>query len=274
MTNPPSNHTNGGPEQRPEPSSAASVLPDVRARIGRRTPVFFLDFDGTLAPLTATPELACLAPSARSLLARLARINVVCLLSGRSLPDLRAKVGLDTVYYGGDHGRCIVGPPGTGIEFTSSRASEADLQAAAADLRSTLAHIPGVLVESKDLSLAVHYRLTPPSQWETVATAVGEIARVHPSLTLGAGKLVHELRPNDGWGKGQALLWLLGALGLSTERVCPICLGDDLTDEDMFCAVRDTGVAILVGDEQTISHAHFRVDSVEEVHRLLLALSV
>src|SRR5439155_232429 len=68
--------------------------------------VVILDYDGTLTPLVSSPGAAVLAPSVRATLARLAgsRRARLAILSGRGLADLRARVALNGVVYGGCHG--------------------------------------------------------------------------------------------------------------------------------------------------------------------------
>ncbi len=73
--------------------------------------VAILDYDGTLTPLVASPGAATLAPSVRGTLARLAGCERtrLAILSGRGLADLRARVALEDVVYGGCHGLEIAG---------------------------------------------------------------------------------------------------------------------------------------------------------------------
>jgi len=241
----------------------------VRAHIGGRRPAFFLDFDGTLVPIVDRPDAATLPPATRRILGALAGTYLVCMLSGRGLDDLQQKVGLPCLYYGADHGRRIAGPPSSGVELEVSGPARRVLVEAADELQRRLSAVAGVVIEQKGLSLSVHYRLVQTGEWARVAEATEAAVRRFPGLSLSAGKLVHEIRPDDGWNKGRALLWLLDRLALSLDQVCPVCMGDDLTDEDMFRAVGDDGVTILVGDAVHSTRARYRLRDVEQAVRLL-----
>ncbi|MEN6312414.1 MAG: HAD-IIB family hydrolase, partial [Acidobacteriota bacterium] len=76
------------------------------SQAGKDTPRLglFLDYDGTLVPIRKTPELAVLKPSRRRLLERLSRNIFVCIVSGRSLDDIRKLVDLRDIAYIGNHG--------------------------------------------------------------------------------------------------------------------------------------------------------------------------
>jgi trehalose 6-phosphate phosphatase len=74
---------------------------------------------------------------------------------------------------------------------------------------------------------------------------------------------VIELRPDVDWDKGSTLRWVIDHLD-SSPTLTPVYLGDDITDEDAFDAVRADGIAILVrhnddGDRATA--AHYALDS-------------
>lgn len=252
---------------------AEALLGPLKARIGGRTPVFFLDFDGTLAPIAPRPESARLPETTRGLLRSLSARYVVCVVSGRGLEDVQEKIGLHSLFYAADHGRCIVGPPGSEVRLEVGSEARSALRTVGRRLESALGTIQGVVVEQKDLSLSVHYRLVSPALHEHVAAVVGELAALVPQLALKSGKLVHELRPDDHWDKGQAVLWLLERLGLTSAEHCPVCVGDDLTDEDMFRAVGEQGVTVFVGDSITCTEALFRVHDVREAARLLAAFA-
>lgn len=261
-------------DPRHPPPSALERLPEIVERLRHRDPAFFLDFDGTLAPIAARPSLARMPDPTRALLSRLAERHLVCILSGRELSDLRAKVGVPAAYYGADHGRHIIGPQGSDAEHVVGAEAREDLRAAGRLLQRALADIDGVIVEKKDLSLSVHFRQTPARERATVTSRVEEIAGSYPMLTLGHGRSVFEIRPRDGWDKGQAMLWLLGRLAIAPSQTCAICMGDDLTDEDMFRSLGDEDVTVVVGDATRPTLARFTVADPEEAARFLASLSV
>ena len=67
-------------------------------------------------------------------------------------------------------------------------------------------------------------------------------------------------------------MWLLKALGLERENVCPIFIGDDKTDEDAFRALKERGVGILVSDELQPTSATYSLKNPSEVERFLQML--
>ena len=91
------------------------------------------------------------------------------------------------------------------------------------------------------------------------------------------GKKVVELRPDFVWNKGKAVEFILGELeARAGDPVFPIYLGDDVSDEDAFRAVRDKGgLAILVRDANVAREetaAAYRLRSPKQVVQLLSQL--
>ncbi|MFH0914975.1 MAG: trehalose-phosphatase [bacterium] len=252
---------------------ALDRLPQIREWVGSRRPAFFLDFDGTLAPIVAHPDLAELPLPARELLSRVARSHVVCVVSGRGLEDIQRKIGLASLYYAADHGHRIVGPPGSGVVLEVGGEARGRLEAAARELVRRLSRVDGVVVEAKGLSASVHYRSVAKTDRPVVAGTFVEVAAEFPELRSTEGKLVYELRPDVPWDKGRATLWLLRRLGLGRADVCPLCLGDDLTDEDMFQAVAGWGVSVVVGDPGRPTGARYRLRDQGEAPALIQALA-
>lgn len=248
---------------------ALKHLPEIERIVRGRKRAFFLDLDGTLAPLAPTPDLARVPARTRSILSDVAQRHLMCVVSGRGLADLRRKVGIDAVYYAADHGHRIVGPQVSGIDIEIEGAEAGTMLAAATELDRRLKHITGVLIEVKEVTLSVHYRLVAEGERASVRRTVAEVAQAFPALRLTEGKLVCELRPPGTWNKGRAMLWLLERLGFGRKDICPICIGDDLTDEDMFKAAGGWGVCIVVGDPGRPTDAGFRVRDSHETATLL-----
>jgi trehalose 6-phosphate phosphatase len=123
------------------------------------------------------------------------------------------------------------------------------LEQAAAELRVQLGSIPGVVVEHKRFGVAVHYRNAARDRVGEVAAAVRAAGR-RDELRVTTGREVIELRPDLDWDKGRTLRWVMDHLQQGgSGPLVPIYLGDDITDEDAFDAVRVgpvQGVPILV----------------------------
>jgi trehalose 6-phosphate phosphatase len=237
---------------------------------GRRLAVF-LDYDGTLTPIVARPELATLDEGMRERLRALADAWPTHAISGRAVDDVRRLLGIDSLWVAGSHGFDIAPPRGERGRKQVAPESEADVHAAAAELRRATAPIAGVLVEDKRFSVAVHHRLVAPSSVPAVESAVQEVAAHHPALRETLGKKVLHLQPAVDWDKGKALLWLLDAAG--HRRSIPIYLGDDVTDEDAFAAVSDRGVGILVTEQRRPTAARYTLRDPTEVGTFLERLA-
>ncbi len=252
---------------------ALESMAEIREVIGGRKLAFFLDLDGTLAPIASRPELVEVPAKTRAVLVSLAELHLVCVASGRGLEDVRRRIGLESIYYVGDHGHRIMGPEGSGIYLEVGAEYQEELQAAARELERRLLGVDGAMVEAKGLSLSVHYRLVVEDKRPLVQRAVAEVAERFPTLRLTGGKMVYGMRPSGAWHKGRAILWLLERLDLGRADVCPVCLGDDLTDEDMFAAAAGWGVTVVVGYAERPTRAHYRVRDCDEATALLGAFA-
>src|SRR5439155_483195 len=81
-----------------------------------------------------------------------------------------------------------------------------------------------------------------PEDRERVAAVVQTLLAEHRErLKVTPGKMVYEFEPKMDWDKGRAVLYLMGVLGLDSDAVVPLYLGDDITDEDAFRALRGRG---------------------------------
>jgi trehalose 6-phosphate phosphatase len=225
--------------------SALDALDAILARSPDRTAVVFLDYDGTLTPIVPRPEDAVLAERTRAQVRRLARCCPVTIVSGRDREVVECLVGLPELGYVGSHGFDIAGPAGSGIRREVAVELLPELDRAEAALRAAVAGIAGALVERKRFTIAAHFRLVAESDAPAVERAVDAVLARHPGLRKAGGKKVFELRPALDWDKGRAVLWLLDAL--DAGGAVPIHVGDDLTDETVFEALRGRGVGVVVG---------------------------
>jgi trehalose 6-phosphate phosphatase len=247
-----------------------SQLPDALQALGltdglaARRPAVFYDFDGTLSDIVDDPDAARLAPGAAEALHNLAARCPVAVLSGRDLADVTKRVGQPGIWYAGSHGFELTAPDGTHHQNDAAAATIPVLERVAAELRDQLGSIPGVVVEHKRFGVAVHYRNAARDRVGEVAAAVRAAGQRH-ALRVTTGREVIELRPDIDWDKGKTLRWVIDHLQhVGSGPLVPIYLGDDITDEDAFDAVRHDGVPIVVrhsddGDRATA--ALFALDS-------------
>jgi len=251
----------------PTAPSALDYIDEIVAEMGARRLVVFLDYDGTLTPIVGRPEKAVLSNSTRQTLQTLAAQAPVTILSGRDLEDIRHRVGIGEIVYAGSHGFDIAGPHGLRKQIATDFLPT--LEAAGRELKEKLAGIPGALVERKRFSIAAHYRQANENAAAKVQRAVNEVAAQHLELRLLVGKKVYELQPEIDWNKGKALLWLLEVIGSEPREIFPIYVGDDLTDEDAFRAVKQCGLGIVVSEEPRPTAAHYALKTPAEVDRFL-----
>lgn len=226
-----------------------SALPmDARLRARLTEPfAVFLDYDGTLTPIVDDPEQARLPERTRATIEALAAVTLVAVVSGRDLDDVRAKVGVEGLAYAGSHGFDILHADGTHEQLAVDYLDALDR--AHHELERRLAEIRGARIERKRFAIAVHDRgVDDPALRARIAEVVAELAEQETELRPTGGKRIHELRPDLDWDKGRAIETLLAELG--AEGRVPLYLGDDLTDEDGFRAVKaHGGVAVVVRGE-------------------------
>lgn len=239
-----------------------------------RRPAVLLDFDGTLSEIVSDPAAATLIPGARAMLETLATRCPVAVVSGRSLADIADRVGVPGIWYAGSHGFEVLSPEGDRHENEVGLEAVRVLAGALVELHTRLGAIAGVLIEDKRFSVAVHYRNVVADRADEVVAAVRMVGQRN-NLRITGGRKVVELRPDADWGKGRTIEWILDRID-GRELLLPIYIGDDLTDEDAFDALRHKGIGIAVRNSESgdrRSAARFALDDPEAVCRFLTRLS-
>jgi len=228
-----------------------------------------LDFDGTLAPISADPEDSAMPPETATLLREVAQSGhcTVAVVSGRPISDLRARVGLDVIY-AGNHGLEIEGP---GISFVHAEAYmlRGLVDHASWDLEAALEAVRGAFVERKGLTTTVHYRQARAELSDWIAATVLMAAGAYGGrLVVLPARKAWEIRPRVAWNKGSAVRFLLNRFSPGPLLVCA---GDDETDEDMF-SVSPDAISIKVGTA-TRTSARYQVGTVRDFLPCLEALA-
>ena len=253
------------------PAGAAAARRELSARLRESEDLLaLLDYDGTLVPYTATPELARPDPTLLELLGALAarprtEIHVV---SGRARETLEHWLGDLPIALHAEHGFWSRGV--NGADWTpAADVTGAWREAALGILRDITARTPGSLIEVKSVALAWHYRMADREAGERRANEL----RLHLSQLLSnqpveilAGHKVVEIRPY-GIHKGR-ILPPLPPEQLASTTV--LAMGDDRTDEDLFAALPPNGISIKVGPGPTL--ARFRIDGVPAARAVLQSL--
>ena len=222
---------------------------------------FFLDVDGTLIEIACTPEEVTVAPAVLATLANLSDAfgGALALVSGRPLKDLDRMFAPLRLPSAGLHGLERRNWDG---ELFRAAAPPEGLKGILKGLRDFMSRSPGVMVEDKGLSLAIHYRAAP-EQEEPVRRLVAElVAAAGTAFKIQQGKKVLEIQP-AGANKGDAVAAYMAERPFAGRR--PVFVGDDTTDENGFAAVnRLGGHSIRVGGAGR-TEARWRVDSVEDI---------
>ncbi|MFC1984761.1 trehalose-phosphatase, partial [Chloroflexota bacterium] len=161
---------------------------------------------------------------------------------------------------------------GPGGHYRDQKRGEGFLPAldrAEAELPKALQDIPGARVERKRFGIAVHYRQVDRTKLDELEKRFDEVLSHYTELRKTTGKEIFELRPNIEWDKGKALVSLLESLYTESNRVLPIYIGDDDTDEDAFRAISDRGITLVVGTGKRQTAAHYALRDTEEVAQFL-----
>ncbi|MEP6991452.1 MAG: trehalose-phosphatase [bacterium] len=209
---------------------------------------YFLDVDGTLVALAPTPDAARLTDAAhaavRALRARAG--GALALVSGRSLADLDAFFGAPLLAAAGQHGLEQRGADGRLMRFALPPGG---METARARLAAVVSRTPGLLLEDKGMSLALHYRAAPRLGGYAHRMMRGLARELGPPYSVQVGKRMVELRPAS-LHKGDAIAAFMA--GAPFRGRVPVFIGDDATDEHGFAVVNGLGGhSIKVGPGRT-----------------------
>jgi trehalose 6-phosphate phosphatase len=232
------------------------------------------EYDGTLTPIVDDPTGAWLAREVRDDIAVLARSSSirVGIVSGRRLDDLRVRVRLPEVIYAGCHGLEMEGP-GLSFRHSIADAKRVTLAAIARALSGRMALLPGVLVEPKGLSVAVHYRNATRGAIRRLEAELDTLVRGAPGVEVLQGRDVVEILPSVGWNKGRCALRIRDHVrATAPSGLAMVYLADDSTDELAFWALDRRAITVRVGGGAD-TRATYGLRNVEDVQRLLSALA-
>ena len=256
-------------QDRPSPDAAASKLTSSELAHRLDHCAVLLDIDGTLLDLAPTPREVWVPPGLASTLSRLLQktSGALALVSGRSLNDIDLIFAPEQFPAVGGHGAEM--RLSTDNEAVATHAPPMDKE-----LKRRLAAIaklsPGILLEDKGYSLALHYRLAPHAE-KAIYEAVSLIRADLPNAPIEVlpGKCVCEIK-HSGFNKASGVIELMKHAPFKGRR--PIFIGDDVTDESVFAIMPGFGgLAFSVGRRAMGVADHF--DEPRDVREWLARLA-
>lgn len=207
----------------------------------------FLDLDGTLIDLAETPAEAVQPEGLVENLSIAARKldGALAIVTGRPIAALDQLLRPLMLPAAGQHGAELRLSPREAAFRLPTAPIGATVRAAALQAAGAF---PGVAVEDKGQTLAIHFRAAPTAEEPLRRQLMGILAQSGNGLALGQGKMVMEIR-DPRYGKGSAVEAFMGEPAFAGRL--PIFIGDDETDRDGFVAAeRLGGLALRVGGEQ------------------------
>jgi trehalose 6-phosphate phosphatase len=210
-----------------------------------RTSALFLDFDGTLVEIAATPEQVVVPQGLPGLLALLHRQlgGALAIVSGRPLEQTDRLLQPFFASGAGEHGVSLRYDDGTIEELPIGIAVPQSWRAA---LESSVERWPGVRIEEKPHGVTVHYRLAPERSNEVWRMVRALVPPDHPWFHLLPAREAVEVSLRSA-SKGHAVERLMAHQPFHGRR--PIFVGDDITDEaGMSMARRFGGLGLRVGE--------------------------
>ena len=256
-------------ELSPDDDASPDTVPVPRSMVSHLSETaVLLDIDGTLLDLAPTPREVWVPPGLSKTLNRLLQRTggALALVSGRSLNDIDLIFAPDQYPAVGGHGSEMRLDPDS--EAVGAHAPPMDKE-----LKRRLAAIaklsPGILLEDKGYSLALHYRLAPHAE-KAIYAAVSLIRADLPNAPIEVlpGKCVCEIK-HSGFTKASGVRELMTHGPFKGRR--PLFIGDDVTDESVFAIMPDfDGLAFSVGRRAHGVAGHF--DSPTDVRAFLADL--
>jgi trehalose 6-phosphate phosphatase len=244
-------------------------LDEIEGLLSRKRIFILLDYDGTLTPIVATPDLAVLSSDMHDVIKSLSQKHKISIVSGRATDDVRQKVNIEDIYYAGSHGFEIIKPNGDVVINEQAKKIRSVIDEVHRNLEEKLSSIEGALVEHVKYTISTHYRLVNDQDFPELKKIVEEVGKNNSLLRITNGKKVFEIRPDIDWHKGKAVEFILKELAFNPAKDIAVYIGDDTTDEDAFKVVETCGFGIIVSQDPRETEARFIVKDVGEVKKTL-----
>ncbi len=224
--------------------------------------LYAFDFDGTLSKIVRKPADATVTDATDRLLKKLSSLVPVCVISGRSIADLKQRLKYRPKYLVGNHGLEGLGRDNSEEILGRARIVCDGWKAKIAEINLG----PGIELEDKSFSLAIHFRRSRNKKLarEKIREIISEL---DPQPQTLPGKSVVNILPAGAPHKGVAMMELMKITGAKRA----FYIGDDDTDEDVF-GLPDSGIFTVRVGFKKASLAQFYIDRQSSINSVLKTL--
>lgn len=235
--------------------------------------VLFFDYDGTLVPIISDPNKTEMLPFTETTLHKFAENSNIFLgvISGRGLKDVKEKIGINNITYGGNHGIEIENSDGSRSDFQLPDELKVNYKKMVEELFDAV-NKSGAFVEDKNVSLTYHYRNVAEELREPLRSEAIRIVKKYGFIANHAHCAI-EVKPPINWNKGEAALLILNKnFGNDwPTKTKVIFAGDDTTDEDAMKLLQGTGAKTfrIAADPKFETYADFRLPSQNLIPELI-----
>jgi len=233
--------------------------------------LLMLDFDGTLALIPKYPKHARLSIKTRSLLEKLIKKFHVAIITGRPLKNIKGKIGIKKgIIYSGVHGyEWQIGKKEESVKV--SKIFLDSLKNAREQFELLLPEYSCLSVDDKKSCIAVFYRGLKNTELKSFLFKAYRIIEKldKKKLEIIFESQSFELRPRLNWTKGHFAKFAIKKIQSKIKQnILPIYIGDGLTDEDAFKALKKNGITIRVGKSNK-SAAQYYLKNQKQVDKFL-----
>ena len=226
----------------------------------RQRPLLAFDFDGTLAAIVARPDDARISQAVSARLKALSARLPLAIVTGRTVDDVRGRLGFEPRFIIGSHGAEDPADPDAAAALAQVlEPVRRQLQARQAELAAA-----GIQIEDKGASLALHYRLARDRE-HAQALITELLTPADDAWRVFGGKMVVNVVPAHAPDKADAV----HALVAQSQARCAVFAGDDINDEPVFASAPPHWLTIRIGRGERHSRARYFLDSPNEVAMLL-----
>ena len=225
-----------------------------------KTCLLMLDFDGTLVSIAPTPHEVHVSKEIPKLLQNLSQRHQVFIVTGRHSADVQNLIQPALVPVIGLHG----------LEWPNEETPLRNpfLDNILLDLKPLVRRFTKLFIEDKEQIISIHTRLLEPheipiAQKELKHFLESTLSPV-PELCILEGHHIFEVRPKEA-SKAFAVKKLMAKF----PNLYPVCIGDDIADEEAFLEIGNLGTCVRVGPPHVHTRAQMRLSTPADVLELL-----